>query len=338
MASAKPDHYDVLQVSPSACQEVIEAAYRALAKTVHPDISHSKHADRFKAVDEAFNILNDPIKRKAYDRKRPARLENGLGNYEVVRLIAEGGFGRTYEGRHRLTGGAVCIKDCSSIDETLDAVLIAEAKTLEDLRHHSLPAVRELVRLENGRLALIMSYMAGPTLEEVIKKHGPLEPEHVAWIADRLLHGLRYLHHHGVVHGDVKPQNVIIQEEHGASFVDFGLSVVRPTAKTTAKGYTEVYAAPELKNGEPPLPESDFYGLGMTMIFALAGSHEDAERKQVPKTTPDPLCAFIRRLIVRDVLSRPRWENEDLTESIAQVRIESFGRRRSNMKPFPTAS
>jgi len=181
-----------------------------------------------------------------------------------------------------------------------------------------------------------MSYIPGHTLAKYVETHGRMDPEHVAWIAERVLNALKYIHFHGVIHGDLKPQNIIVQaESHLAVLVDFGLSMVKPTSKSVSKGYTELFAPPESVDGEPLVPESDLYSLGMTMIYAL-GDVEGLKRKQVPSDTPRPLRHFINRLIVRNVRERPRWENEDLCDTIHHVREESFGRARSGMKPLPS--
>jgi serine/threonine protein kinase len=160
-----------------------------------------------------------------------------------------------------------------------------------------------------------------------------LDAENVCWITQRILNALQYLHYHGVVHGDIKPQNLIVQEEtHSVCLVDFGLAMVKPTSKDKAKGYTPIFAAPEQIAGQTLLPESDFYSLGMTMLYMLTGSLEHTERLLIPDDVPNPLCDFIKRLLRRDVLMRPRWDKEDLNETLQAVRMASFGRAQSNMK------
>jgi serine/threonine protein kinase len=180
-----------------------------------------------------------------------------------------------------------------------------------------------------------MSYIPGLTLQQIVEKSGALDAEHVAWITERVLNALSYIHRHGVVHGDLKPQNIIVQpEKHMAVLVDFGLSAVKPSHDSEAKGYTPYYAPPEEIAGKPILPESDYYSLGMTMIYALAGNTDMVEQKRVPAAVPDELCAFIKRMIARDVNNRPQYNKEDLTDVIVDLRRKVFGRARSNMKPI----
>jgi len=257
-----------------------------------------------------------------------------IGDYEIVKKLAEGGFGITYLARHVELKTNVCIKHALNISREDTEFLYEEARAIWDLRHYGIPAMRGSIKMPDGSVALVMSYIPGPTLSEIREnnyKKG-IDPEHVAWIIERNLNILKYLHMNGVVHGDVKPQNMIIQpESHTVVLVDYGLAKVRPSATDGAKGYTPYFASPEQRDGKVILPESDFYSLGMTAVFALGG---DVEIVKVPGHTPAPLCDFIKRLIRREVLSRPNWQKEDLCETIKKVRHDSFGRSASSMKPM----
>jgi serine/threonine protein kinase len=324
----KLDLYSVLEVSPRARAEVIDAAYKVLMKEYHPDKGGSNRVAT--TLNEARDTLMDPKKRSDYDSKLLDMSGKIVGNYRVLEVIAEGGFGRTYRGEHIMLGTPVCIKHGHKISPQDEEILMEEAKAIWDLRHYGIPAVRDLLKMDDGSPVLITSYVAGPTLEQIIKKIGRIEPEDISWITTRTLNVLKYLHYHGVVHGDVKPQNIIIQPDiHGVVMVDYGLSAIRPTNNEPNKGYTPGFAAPEQENGNTIVPETDFYGLGMTLIYALGG---DVLRKRVPEDTPDPFCNFIKRLIVRDVLSRPSWDKEDLVETFEKVREQSFGRIHSGFK------
>ena len=329
------DLYGLLEVSPRARKEVIDAAFRVLMTTYHPD---KKGGDEevAKALNAAHAVLTDKADRAAYDRRREALGGKIIGGIRIVDMIAEGGFGTTYRGEHLLTGEPVCVKHCSRVSPQDEQVLIQEAKAVWNLRHFALPVMHDLLKLDDGSLALVMSYIPGPTLEQVVKKAGRLDAEHVAWIAERVLNVLMYLHYHGVVHGDLKPQNIIVQpESHSVVLVDFGLAMVKPAAGADSKGYTPYFAPPEEIKGLTLVPESDLYSLGMTMIYALGGGVELVKRIEVPQDTPDPLCEFIRRLIARNVLSRPNWEKENVWETIQAVRKKAFGRAQSGMKAIP---
>lgn len=322
---ANKDFYELLEISPRARREVIDAAYKALAQIYHPDRTGDDRVS--KSIGEAYQTLKDEKARKKYDRDLGKGVGKVIGSYRILEEIAEGGFGKTYRGEHVMLGTPVCIKHASRVSPQDEAILVEEAKAIWDLRHYAIPSIREILKLEDGSLALVMSYIPGPTLDQLLEKHKSLDAETVCWITERVLNALRYLHFHGVVHGDVKPQNVIVQpDKHMVVLVDYGLSLIRPAADSMAKGYTPFYAPPEQVAGMTLLPESDFYSLGMTMIAALGG---DLGRKRVPEDLPDPVCAFVRRLVAHDILDRPRWDNEDLIEELQTVRKRAFGRTSS---------
>jgi len=329
--------YEVLEVSPRASPEMIQTAHNLLKET------HLPETERGKQVLQAGEVLLDEQSRKDYDERINNLEGKVIGQYRVIELIAEGGHAATYLGENLMIGESVCIKhphEYSSVDEK---ILIEETKAIWDLRHYSIPTMRDIVRLPDGSPMLVMSYIPGLTLEKVVNKSGPLDPEHVAWIAERCLNALMYLHYNGVVHGDVKPQNIIIQPDtHTVVLVDYGLSIIRPDAKTNAKGHTPYFSSPEQVRGETPIPESDFYGLGMTMIYLLGGQ---VDKKSVPASTPKSLQKLIKRFIRRDPLSRPKWpvydgsgnqlDGEDLCDTIKGIRIKDFGQRRSGLKEIP---
>lgn len=329
-------HYEVLQVMPSARPEVIDAAYKAQVRLLHPDVNPG-HEDIVMKLNEAHRVLRDPKLREAYDATLAEKPGDVIGGkYRIQRKIATGGFGTTYLAEHiALPGSMVCIKQASRISPKYEKVLANEATAMWDLRHHAIPAIRDYLRLDNGSVALVMSYIPGPTLHALVEQNGPIVPEDVAWITERMLNALQYLHFHGVIHGDLKPLNVIVDEEkHECTLVDFGLVSVRPEATTKSYGETPLFTPPEIKKGFPPIPQTDFYSLGATMIFALTGDLAAVKDRKVPSTVPDALSDFMRRLLHWKPLERPDWSSEDLMNTFADVRQKSFGRRYSNMHPI----
>lgn len=322
------DHYRTLQVDSQADKEVIHAAYHALC------VKYSGDQAKMKLLNEAKATLLNDSKKATYDLDRKPTGKRIVGDYRILAKIAEGGFGTTYKAEHVKLGNLVCIKHAINVSPTDEKILLEEASSMWDLRHWGIPAIRDILTMPDNSLSLVMSYIPGPTLTEVLEKNpNGIEAEHVAWIVERVLNILKYLHMHGVVHGDVKPQNIIIQpESHTVVLVDYGLSAVKPSSSTSAKGYTPHFAAPEQIEGKPPIPETDLFGLGMCMIYALGG---DVERVKVPSHVPDGMCGFIKRLIKREPCSRPRvWKDEDLCETIKEVRATDFRRVASNMKPL----
>jgi serine/threonine protein kinase len=318
----KPTLYEILQVRDDACPEVIRAAWKARMVLVHPDKGGK---DNLAArLNEAKETLLDSGKRKVYDED----VGKTLGNYRVVREIAEGGFGVTYEAEHLILGEKACLKQCLHVSEEDNELLRNEAKLLWDIHHYSLPTLRDFFQTSDGSCVLAMSYVEGPSLDKIVEKHKAIEPEHVCWITQRLLNALHYLHFKGIVHCDVKPNNIIIKpDEHNAVLVDYGFASIRPKQITRPNGYTEIFAAPELIALKPPLPQSDFYSLGLTAIYALGGN---PITKKYPKDTPQEIVNYFDRFLENNPLRRPSWESEDIVKNLSDVRLKVFGRRSSN--------
>jgi serine/threonine protein kinase len=324
--------YDILQVHPRAETEVINAAAKALM--VKHSVDRGGDTAYFQALSEAKVILGSEAKRKEYDREIVADEGELIGNYRLVRKMTEGGFGEIYEARHEITGMKACVKMNLEVEPIHTDLFLKEAKALWDLRHHALPAVRDMCRLQNGKYAMVMSFIEGPTLEQLAEEYRDrgetIDPENVCWIMDRVLDALRYMHYRGIIHGDVKPQNIIIQRnEHTAALVDFGLASVKPQSGSYAVGHTPYFASPEHMGNRPLLPESDLYSLGLTMIYALGG---DPKALKVPKNVPAPVREFISDLIVYDIFQRPHWQDVDLVKKLREVRLKAFGRENSGNK------
>lgn len=248
-----------------------------------------------------------------------------LGNYRVIAMIGEGGFGRTYSAEHVILKEKACLKQNLSLTDADAAFLIQEARTMWNIHHHSLPVMRDFFRDTDNNCVLVMQFIDGKELQKTMTAHGALNPETVCWIAQRLLNALHYLHYKGVIHGDVKPANIIVQpDEHNAVLVDYGLAVVKPKSSTKAAGFTPVFAAPEVVNGMPPLPESDLFSLGLTLLYALGG---DPRTKSIPDTVPPEITDYINKLMRHNPLDRPTWGNTDLIKTLSDIRQNIFGRR-----------
>ena len=323
------NYYATLQVHPRADIEVIESAYHAL-------MAKHRFTPRAQAITEAYQVLSNQFARKDYDTAA-SRIEGTvIGDFRVLKPIAEGAFGTTYLGEHVRNHEPVCIKQCSRISPESEAILVNESKAMWDLRHFAIPVIRNLIPLDDGGWVLVMSYIPGPTLQQIIAKNGRMDPEHVAWIAQRLLNGLYYMHVNGVINGDVKPSNIIIQpKDHTVVMIDFGLAMIKPRPDEYPIGCTPVFASPEQVKRKTLLPESDLYSLGMTMIYALSGDLEKTRNQEVPNDVPEPLCEFIAELVQPEPLDRPRvWQNDNLCDRIETVRQAAFGRTNSGMKPL----
>lgn len=328
------DYYSALHVNPRASIKVIEAAYKALRKEV---VDQPDNTDRITELVEAFSILSKPEKRKDYDDLRYDLLGKTVRDYRILSLISDGDLARVYKAEHILLREPVCIKQCKGIAPEDDEKLINEAKSVWNLRFYTIPAIKDLFRLDDGSLTLIRNFIPGVSLREQVQINGVIEPEKVCWTTQRILEGLYYLHFNQVIHGGIEPANIIGEDEnHLASLIDYKFSVVNPAIDKGSKGFIPFFAAPEQIQDPfgpklPLLPQTDFYGLGKTMIYALTGKLEAVERNEIPVFVPEPLKLFIDRLTKLDPLERPNWNSENLITTLEEVREKVFGRRRSRI-------
>ena len=215
-----------------------------------------------------------------------------FGPYRIIKKLGEGGFGRTYLVEHTLLGCPAVIKQSFFRDDDARETLKAEARLLYRIHHWALPTVKDVLLTEGGDYLVVMSFIEGDELMQYVPRHGALDAETTCWIAQRVLAALHYLHYLGIVHRDVKPANIIVDwRTHGAVLVDFGLAEKWPSGHSETRGYTPCFGAPEQISGMPAVPESDIFGLGMTMIYLLGG---DLPTKQLPQAVPTQLKSFVQ--------------------------------------------
>jgi serine/threonine-protein kinase len=154
---------------------------------------------------------------------------------------------------------------------------LQEAQVLADLRHPNMPRVIDHFEFE-GNAYLVMDYVEGPRLDGIIDDEGQIPADTLLIWARELLDALYHCHQNGVLHRDIKPQNVIISPAGEANLVDFGLAklidVKDRQTRTVMRGLgTPEYAPPEQYDAEPGSTDerSDIYGLGATLYHALTG-------------------------------------------------------------------
>ncbi len=251
-----------------------------------------------------------------------------IGNYVLKKQIAEGGFARIYQAKHKHLEELACIKHSIVAGKEYNELLLQEAKILWNLNeHHSIPHSKDFFYLPDGSSAMVMDYIDGKPLDEFIPKGQRLQPEDASWMMERLLSALHYAHYNGVIHGDMKPSQVLIEpKKRDIKLIDFGLSLVKPTSGTRPLGYSEAYVPPEVMAGKPPIPETDLYGAGLVYLYALGG---DVARKTLPTDIPKPLADFCTSLLRYNPIKRPNWDKENLLEKFSDLRLEVFGRRHS---------
>jgi serine/threonine protein kinase len=227
-----------------------------------------------------------------------------IGRYEVVRLLGEGGMGRVFLARDPVLGRDVAIKvlrDDLGLPPEVKSQLVSrmrnEARAAATVRHPNLVTLHDMGENDDVGLFLVFEYVQGPTMRERIATHGALPALEVARIAMDLGAALTTAHQAGVIHRDVKPENVICSTT-GAVLTDFGLARI-PDSNLTTKGMklgTIGYSAPETLAATGTFSAaSDQFSLAATLYEALTGKRafdgEDvlAVASRIANDEPPPL-------------------------------------------------
>ncbi len=204
-----------------------------------------------------------------------ARLEE---EYEIVRELGRGGTALVYLARERATGNEVAIKLIRAKyveDEEALARFAREARYVAQLNHPNVVALRSVVDLGDAGVALIMAHVAGRTLKQVIQEDGPVSPDRAERVLRDVAAALGAAHAMGIVHRDVKPENIFIDAQGRALLADFGVarsmtSETQLTMSGVAIG-TPAYMAPEQIEGGDLDGRGDIYSLGLVAWEMLTG-------------------------------------------------------------------
>ncbi len=250
------------------------------------------------------------------------------GTYRILRKLGEGGFALVYLAQHErirtLQVAVKVLKRERAHDQRAVARFLHEAETVAALKNPNVVGVRDFGETESGLPYLVMEYVSGPLLSDVIDVYGRLNPGYVARISREILQALEAAHAKGVVHRDLKPANVFLVPseagKHPALKVgDFGIAkVLEPTQHGPAESdwtdegvvlCTPHYAAPELLRGSPSL-RSDIYALGHMMIEMLEGetaydgTHPMIVSAEHLRDEPVPLSAAVESSGLFEVVAR----------------------------------
>lgn len=192
------------------------------------------------------------------------------GRYEIVRPLGSGGMGHVFCARDQLLHRDVALKVFRSSTAAPEERWLAEARTAARVNHPGVACVYD-VGVDQGVRFLVMELVPGQTLRAILQRAGRLAPAQAVALAARLADALEDVHRHGIVHCDVKPQNIVIAPDGNPRLVDFGIAQVGSSAGSGHAYGSALYAAPEQLRGGALDASTDVYALGGVLYHMLVG-------------------------------------------------------------------
>lgn len=199
------------------------------------------------------------------------------GRYRIESVLGQGGMGAVYQAMDELLAIPVAVKENLFLSEEYTEQFKQETRILASLRHINLPRVLDFCSIEGQGQYLVMDFIAGEDLRDLLKRAGPLSEKDVVLIGYHICEALHYMHsqHPMIVHRDVKPGNIKLSNFNEIYLVDFGLAKQTSSRSqmtmTGARAMTPGFSPPEQYGTARTDERSDIYSLGATLYNALTG-------------------------------------------------------------------
>jgi serine/threonine protein kinase len=255
-----------------------------------------------------------------------------VGQYQIEAKLGEGSFGSVFRAVDLTLRRTVALKVARPGDPELAAAVLAEARAAAAISHPNVCTVYS-VDGEDGVSMIVMEYVNGQTLGTLLES-GPMLADQAAAVIRQAALGMAAAHAHGVVHGDLKPANIMLTDDGLAKIMDFGLArratqVFSATAETGDWGPahssaglsgTPSYMAPEQARGESPTAASDVFSLGLVLFELLTGKRalagdnilqvlrriDSFDPDQKAEEAPAAFRPLLRQILTREPSARMR--------------------------------
>jgi len=194
--------------------------------------------------------------------------------YRVLEPLGVGGSAQVYLARDESLHRDVAVKVLdpqAAGDQGLRKLFVREAQALAKLSHPNVVGVHDVGEVD-GLPYIVMEHLPGHSLKQRIDRDGPLSVSEAVRLAVEIASGLAFAHSRGIIHADLKPSNVLLDEDGHAKIADFGIArMPQEDAQTPQLFATAMYVAPERVEGKPVSGASDIYGLGLVLYEMLVG-------------------------------------------------------------------
>ena len=249
-----------------------------------------------------------------------------IGNrYQITKLIGKGGMAEVYQAWDSILNREVAIKilksDMSDDDVALERFK-REAGATTQLSHPNIVDVYD-VGDDGNKHYIVMEYVKGYTLKQLIKKRGAIPYKEAVWMIKQLAGALMEAHRKGIIHRDVKSQNVLIKPDGTIKLSDFGIALANGSMQITSKDSvlgSVHYLAPELSRGRQASMQSDIYSLGIVFYELLTGD--------VPYKAETPVQVAL--LHVKSNIPSVKKFNPTIPQSVENIIIKSTAKSLSN--------
>ena len=237
--------------------------------------------------------------------------------YTLVELLGSGGMAQVYLAHDEVLDRNVALKilrDQYAEDEEFVERFKREAQSAASLSHPNIVPIYDWGRSEDGAYYMAMEYVPGGMLKDRIKRDGTLGPGAAIGVALQIADALQAAHERGVVHRDIKPQNVLVTRTGDVKVTDFGIARAASSA-ATATGIvlgTAGYMSPEQAKGEPVGPRSDLYSLGVVLYEMLTGN--------LPYEADSAIAQAIKH--INEGPCSPRKANPEVPEALDTLTIK----------------
>lgn len=241
--------------------------------------------------------------------------------YKLISLVGEGGMAVVYDAEDLLLGRRVAVKvlrEQFAADPGFLARFQREAKAAAALSHPNIVGIYD-VGSDGSAQYIVMELVQGRTLKQIIQEDGPVSVARIIDLGRQLCEGLGYAHEHGIVHRDVKSQNILAGRDGRVKITDFGIAVALGASSLTQSGYvvgSAQYLSPEQARGEPATALSDLYSAGVVLYEMATG--------RLPFDGETPVAVALKH--VQDEPTPPRQLNPRVPESLQTVILRAMAK------------